>query len=107
MAQIQQENDRLNLAPKKFVLWLFVFASFMIFAALTSGFMVYAGGKGHGLNVQLPDAFMYSISLFLRLLLDVCYNYNIYMLNMFNFKLVKSFLVFGVGSTRTLIRDPF
>ena len=53
------------------------------------------------------DAFMYSISLFLRLLLDVCYNYNIYMLNMFNFKLVKSFLVFGVDSTRTLIRDPF
>ena len=62
MAQIQQENDRLNLAPKKFVLWLFVFASFMIFAALTSGFMVYAGGKGHGLNVQLPDAFIYSTS---------------------------------------------
>ncbi len=60
MAQIQQEKDRLNLAPKKFVMWLFVFASFMIFAAFTSGFIVYAGGKGHGLNVRLPDVFKYS-----------------------------------------------
>jgi cytochrome c oxidase subunit 3 len=60
MAQIQQEKDRLNLAPKKFVMWLFVFASFMIFAAFTSGFIVYAGGKGHGLNVRLPDIFKYN-----------------------------------------------
>jgi cytochrome c oxidase subunit III len=60
MAQIQQEKDRLNLAPKKFVMWLFVFASFMIFAAFTSGFIVYAGGKGLGLNVRLPDIFRYN-----------------------------------------------
>jgi cytochrome c oxidase subunit 3 len=63
MAQpIHQENDRLNLAPKKFVMWLFVFASFMIFAALTSGFIVYVGGHGGGLNIKLPDVFMYSTS---------------------------------------------
>ena len=60
MAQIQQEKDRVNLAPKKFVMWLFVFASFVIFAAFTSGFIVYAGGKGHGLNVRLPDIFKYN-----------------------------------------------
>jgi cytochrome c oxidase subunit 3 len=60
MAQIQQEKDRLNLVPKKFVVWLFVFASFMVFAALTSGFIVYAGGKGHALNVILPRIFLYS-----------------------------------------------
>ena len=60
MAQLQQKEDRLNLQPKKFVMWLFVFASFMIFAALTSGFMVYAGGSGHALNVILPNIFMYS-----------------------------------------------
>jgi len=60
VAQIQQEKDRLNLAPKKFVVWLFVFASFMIFAALTSGFIVYAGGKGHAMNVILPRIFFYS-----------------------------------------------
>ncbi|HVW14861.1 MAG TPA: cytochrome c oxidase subunit 3 [Mucilaginibacter sp.] len=62
MAQIQEKEDRLNLAPKKFVMWLFVFASFMVFAAFTSGFIVYAGGNGHGLNVILPRIFMYSTS---------------------------------------------
>src|ERR1700744_1453554 len=60
MAQLQHEKNRLNLAPKKFVMWLFVFASFMIFAALTSGFIVYAGGKGHAMNVILPRIFLYS-----------------------------------------------
>jgi len=60
MAQISQEKDRLNLAPKKFNMWLFIFTSFMLFAAFTSGFIVYAGGKGHGLNVILPNIFMYS-----------------------------------------------
>src|ERR1700753_4038541 len=60
MAQIQQEKDKLNLAPRKFNMWLFIFTSFMLFAAFTSGFIVYAGGKGHGLNVILPDIFRYS-----------------------------------------------
>ncbi|MBS1531790.1 MAG: heme-copper oxidase subunit III [Bacteroidetes bacterium] len=60
--QVHQEKDRLDLAPKKFVMWLFVFASFMIFAALTSGFIVYAGGHGHALNLRLPDIFIYSTS---------------------------------------------
>jgi cytochrome c oxidase subunit 3 len=60
MAQIQRENDRINLAPKKFNMWLFIFTSFMFFAALTSGFIVYSGGSGHGLNVILPNIFRYS-----------------------------------------------
>ncbi|TSD63039.1 heme-copper oxidase subunit III [Inquilinus sp. KBS0705] len=60
MAQIQQQEDKLNLAPKKFNMWIFIFTSFMFFAALTSGFIVYAGGKGHGMGIKLPDAFMYS-----------------------------------------------
>jgi cytochrome c oxidase subunit 3 len=60
MSQIQQE-DRLNLAPKKFNMWIFIFTSFMFFAALTSGFIVYAGGNAaHGMNMKLPDAFIYS-----------------------------------------------
>jgi cytochrome c oxidase subunit 3 len=60
MAQLQQEKDKLQLAPKKFNMWIFIFASFMFFAALSSGFIVYSGGKGHGLNIILPSAFMYS-----------------------------------------------
>lgn len=61
MAQIQQE-DKLNLAAKKFNMWIFIFTSFMFFAALTSGFIVYVGGQksGKGLDTPLPDAFIYS-----------------------------------------------
>jgi cytochrome c oxidase subunit 3 len=59
MAQIQKE-DKLNLGAKKFVMWIFIFTSFMLFAALTSGFIVYSGGSGHGLNVTLPLSFRYS-----------------------------------------------
>lgn len=60
MAQLQQEKDKLNLAPKKFNMWIFIFTSFMFFAALTSAFIVYSGSKGHGLNIIMPNAFMYS-----------------------------------------------
>lgn len=55
------QEDRYNLAPKKFNMWIFIFTSFMFFAALTSGFIVYIGGSSsHGLNMKMPDAFMYS-----------------------------------------------
>ena len=59
MVQIQQE-DKINLGAKKFDMWIFIFTSFMLFAALTSGFIVYSGGNGHGLDVILPQAFKYS-----------------------------------------------
>src|ERR1700712_249814 len=59
MARIQQE-DRHNLNAKKFNMWIFIFTSFMFFAALTSGFIVYSGGRGHGLDVIMPRAFLYS-----------------------------------------------
>jgi len=59
MAQIQQE-DRVNLGAKKFSMWIFIFTSFMLFAALTSGFIVYSGQKGHALDVKMPTAFIYS-----------------------------------------------
>ena len=59
MAQIQQE-EKLNLGAKKFNMWIFIFTSFMFFAALTSGFIVYSGGRGRGLHLILPQAFIYS-----------------------------------------------
>jgi cytochrome c oxidase subunit 3 len=65
MSRIQQE-DRLNLAPKKFNMWIFIFTSFMFFAALTSGFIVYVGGSSaHGMNIKMPDAFIYSTAVIL------------------------------------------
>ena len=63
MAQIQQE-DKVNLSAKKFNMWIFIFTSFMFFAALTSGFIVYIGGRGgKALDMQLPSAFMYSTAI--------------------------------------------
>jgi len=60
MTQVQQEEDKLNLAPKKFVMWLIVFTSFMFFAALTSAFIVYSSRPGYGLKMILPQAFKLS-----------------------------------------------
>ncbi|MCJ8211606.1 cytochrome c oxidase subunit 3 [Mucilaginibacter sp. RS28] len=61
MAQLQQDKEKLNLAPKKFNMWIFLFTSFMFFMALTSGFIVYTGaGKGHELNFKIPDIFIAS-----------------------------------------------
>ena len=46
---------------KKFLVWLFVISSFMLFAALTSGFIVYtAGSVDRGIKISLPQTFMYS-----------------------------------------------
>ncbi|WP_428328446.1 cytochrome c oxidase subunit 3 [Mucilaginibacter sp.] len=59
MAQIQQE-DRYNFGARKFSMWLFIFTSFMLFAAFSSAFIVYSGGKGHGLDVIMPQPFKYS-----------------------------------------------
>jgi cytochrome c oxidase subunit 3 len=60
MAQQIQKEDKTNLNAKKFNMWIFIFTSFMLFAALTSGFIVYIGGKAHGLNVELPHSLLYS-----------------------------------------------
>ncbi|WP_158825216.1 cytochrome c oxidase subunit 3 [Mucilaginibacter lacusdianchii] len=60
MAQIQQDKNKLNLTPRRFNMWIFIFTSFMFFAALTSAFIVYSGGKGHALNVIMPQVFMFS-----------------------------------------------
>jgi len=46
---------------KRFALWLFIIASFMIFASLSSGFIVYtAGGIDNGIKIILPKAFITS-----------------------------------------------
>lgn len=49
---------------KKFSLWLGMIGMFMMFAALSSGFIVYTqGGIDKGLKTLLPDEFIYSTSL--------------------------------------------
>lgn len=56
-----QLEDRHNLKARKFLMWLFIISSFMMFAALTSGFIVYTEGNvERGIKVLLPKAFIYS-----------------------------------------------
>jgi len=57
-------EDKQNLKARKFLVWLFIISSFMIFAGLTSGFIVYtAGSPDRGLKTILPQAFKYSTAI--------------------------------------------
>ena len=58
---VENQNELAELKGRKFALWLFLIASFMIFAALSSGFIVYtASGIDKGIKVELPSAFISS-----------------------------------------------
>ncbi len=56
------DDTRLNYGPKKFVVWLFIVASVMIFAALTSAYVVLKA-QGHWLHFMLPAVFNYTSGL--------------------------------------------
>ncbi len=62
MAQFVTDNkEKLNLQPQKFSMWLFIITSFMLFAAFTSGFIVYSQGSADkGIKIILPHAFIFS-----------------------------------------------
>jgi cytochrome c oxidase subunit 3 len=55
------EQDRINFRARKFLMWLFLVSSFIYFAGLTSGFVVYtAGSPNRGIKTLLPGIFVYS-----------------------------------------------
>lgn len=54
-------ENRQSLRAKKFLMWLFLISSFMLFAGLSSAFIVYtAGSADRGLKIILPQIFKYS-----------------------------------------------
>lgn len=55
---------------KKFVLWLFVVSSTIMFGGFTSYYIVFAASKGKGHGLVLPDVFTYST--LVLLLSSVC-----------------------------------
>ena len=61
-AQYTQEREELiQQKAKRFNLWLGMIGMFMVFAALSSGFIVYSqAGVDKGLKTLLPNAFIYS-----------------------------------------------
>ena len=63
MLDIQAQTDEKLVQRKaqKFNLWLGMLGMFMMFAALSSGFIVYsASGVDKGIKTLLPDTFIYS-----------------------------------------------
>ncbi len=54
------QNVKFDAKPKKFVVWLFVVSSTIMFGGFTSYYIVFAASKGKGHGLVLPDLFMYS-----------------------------------------------
>lgn len=50
----------LDTKPKKFIVWLFVVSSTIMFGGFTSYYIVFAASKGKGHGLVLPDLFIYS-----------------------------------------------
>jgi cytochrome c oxidase subunit 3 len=53
-------DEGFNAKPKKFVIWLFVVSSTIMFGGFTSYYIVFAASKGKGHGLVLPEVFMYS-----------------------------------------------
>jgi cytochrome c oxidase subunit 3 len=56
---IKNENEQYTIHPSKFVVWLLIVASLMLFAAFTSAYIV-RRGEGNWLIYDLPQLFTYS-----------------------------------------------
>jgi cytochrome c oxidase subunit 3 len=57
---LKKADLKFDAKPKKFVVWLFVVSSTIMFGGWTSYYIVFAASKGKGHGLVLPDAFMYS-----------------------------------------------
>jgi len=55
-----QQNVKFDARPKKFIVWLFVVSSTIMFGGWTSYYIVFAASKGKGHGLVLPDTFIYS-----------------------------------------------
>ncbi|MCO4293456.1 cytochrome c oxidase subunit 3 [Solitalea sp. MAHUQ-68] len=53
------EETKLNIRPVKFVMWLFIVASIMLFAAFTSSYIV-RRAEGNWVEFELPSLFVLS-----------------------------------------------
>lgn len=58
--QRQQQQLNFDSKAKKFVVWLFVVSSTIMFGGWTSYYIVFSASKGKGHGLVLPDLFNYS-----------------------------------------------
>lgn len=55
-----EQNVKFDAKPKKFIVWLFVVSSTIMFGGWTSYYIVFRASKGKGHGLVLPDLFIYS-----------------------------------------------
>ena len=60
MLKMENTQDIFDPKPRKFVVWLFVVSSTIMFGGFTSYYLVFVASKGKGHGLVLPDAFIYS-----------------------------------------------
>ncbi|SOD20448.1 cytochrome c oxidase subunit 3 [Pedobacter xixiisoli] len=60
VSTLQQENIPVNFKAKKFLVWLFVVSSTIMFGGWTSYYLVFMASKGKGHGLVLPEVFTYS-----------------------------------------------
>lgn len=56
---IEEPEETLSMNPKKFILWLFVVSIIMLFASMTSAYLV-RRAEGNWLEFEIPKVFLYS-----------------------------------------------
>ncbi|WP_080238108.1 cytochrome c oxidase subunit 3 [Spirosoma rigui] len=56
---IEEPEETLSMNPKKFILWLFIVSIIMLFAAMTSAYLV-RRAEGNWLDYTVPAVFAYS-----------------------------------------------
>jgi cytochrome c oxidase subunit 3 len=57
---INQYESRAKYKAKKFIIWLFIVSSTIMFGGWTSYYIVFSAAKGKGHGLVLPDMFIYS-----------------------------------------------
>lgn len=59
VALIEEPEETLSMNPRKFILWLFIVSIVMLFAAMTSAYLV-RRAEGNWLEYDIPAVFTYS-----------------------------------------------
>ncbi|GAB3895867.1 cytochrome c oxidase subunit 3 [Larkinella knui] len=59
LPMVEEPEETLSMNPKKFIVWMFVVSIVMLFAAMTSAYLV-RRAEGNWLEFKMPAIFMYS-----------------------------------------------
>jgi cytochrome c oxidase subunit 3 len=62
---VKQQGMGLEFKAKKFIIWLFVVSSTIMFGGWTSYYIVFSAAKGKGHGLVLPEMFIYSTAILL------------------------------------------